>query len=86
MKELHPTEKGPLSEKQWAVLQYSDAMTRSVSVPEGLFDAVKSQGFNEQEIIEITTTVAAYNMVSRFLVALNVGEQNEKVPVMNTNP
>lgn len=86
VKELHPTEKGPLSEKQWAVLQYSDAMTRSVSVPEGLFDAVKSQGFNEQEIIEITTTVAAYNMVSRFLVALNVGEQNEKVPVMNTNP
>jgi alkylhydroperoxidase family enzyme len=89
VKELHPTSQGALSAKQWAVLQYADAMTRHVSVPEAVFDAVKSQGFNEQEIVEITTTTAAYNMVSRFLVALNVGEQNDKVPEMSskvTNP
>lgn len=89
VKELHPTSKGALSERQWAVLKYADAMTRDVSVSEAVFEGVKSQGFNEQEMVEITTTVAAYNMVSRFLVALNVGEQNEKVPEMKskvTNP
>jgi alkylhydroperoxidase family enzyme len=89
VKELHPTSQGALNAKQWAVLKYADAMTKHVSVPEAVFDAVKSQGFNEQEIVEITTTTAAYNMVSRFLVALNVGEQNDKVPEMSskvTNP
>ena len=78
VKELHPNSKGALSEKQWVVLQYADAMTRDVSVSSEVFQAVKSQGFNEQEMVEITTTVAAYNMVSRFLVALDVGEQNDK--------
>ena len=78
VKELQPKSKGALSEKQWAVLQYADAMTRDVSVSSEVFQAVKSQGFNEQEMVEITTTVAAYNMVSRFLVALDVGEQNDK--------
>lgn len=78
VKDLHPKSKGALNEKQWAVLQYADAMTRDVSVSNEVFQAVKSQGFNEQEMVEITTTVAAYNMVSRFLVALDVGEQNDK--------
>lgn len=89
VKDLHPTERGPLSEKQFAVLKYADAMTRDVSVSDQVFDGVKSQGFTEQEIVELTTTTAAYNMVSRFLVALNVGEANEKVPEMMskvTNP
>jgi len=45
-----------------------------------LFDEVKGQGFSEQEIVELTATVASYNMVSRFLVALDVGEQNNQAP------
>ena len=51
-------------------------MTRNVSVPERLFQEVKEL-FNEREVVEITATVAAYNCVSRFLVALNVGEKND---------
>ena len=65
VKELHPTSQGGLSDKQWAVLRYADEMTRHVNVPQPLFDELKTVGFSEQEIVEITITVAAYNMVSR---------------------
>ena len=65
-----------LSRAYKAVLRYTDAMTRNVSVPERLFQEVKEL-FNEREVVEITATVAAYNCVSRFLVALNVGEAND---------
>lgn len=64
-----------LSEKQWAVVRYTDAMTRHVSVPDHVFAELKKH-FSEQEVVEVTATVAAYNCVSRFLVALDVGEKN----------
>lgn len=72
------------------MLRYADAMTRSVKVPQSLFDEVKAL-FNEQEVVEITATVASYNLVSRFLVALDIGEQNDKAPdfvsqVVNSGP
>ncbi|OBT61822.1 hypothetical protein VE03_08780 [Pseudogymnoascus sp. 23342-1-I1] len=63
------------TDKQWAVIRYSDAMTRNVQVSEEVFAEVKKV-FSEQEVVEITATVAAYNCVSRFLVALDVGEHN----------
>ncbi|KAK1654338.1 carboxymuconolactone decarboxylase [Colletotrichum phormii] len=59
-----------LSEKQWAVLVYSDEMTRTVRVKDETFAKLKEL-FNEREVVEITTTVAGYNCVSRFLVALD---------------
>ncbi|KAL1798056.1 hypothetical protein ACET3X_004662 [Alternaria dauci] len=59
-----------------AVLAYTDAMTLDVRVPDAVFEKLKDAGFSEQEIVEITATVAAYNCVSRFLVALDVGERN----------
>ena len=84
VKQLHPTSQGDLSDAEWAVLQYADAMTRSVSVPESVFEAMKKalekEGMGEQQVVEVTVTVASYNMVSRFLVALDVGEQNMKAP------
>lgn len=75
--------RGPLTEKQWTVLRYADAMTRDVRVEEGLFEELKTVGgggFTEKEIVELTATVATYNCVSRFLVALDVGEMNGKEP------
>jgi alkylhydroperoxidase family enzyme len=60
------------SAAQRAVLTYTEAMTRDVDVPEPVFAELRAH-FDAQEIIELTTTVAAYNMVSRFLVALQVG-------------
>ncbi|KAJ5803362.1 uncharacterized protein N7503_005812 [Penicillium pulvis] len=64
-----------LSAEQRAVLRYTDAMTKTVTVPNEVFEELKG-AFNDQEIVEITATVAAYNCVSRFLVALDVGEKN----------
>lgn len=64
-----------LSEKQLAVIAYTDAMTVQIEVPEEVFDALRTH-FNETEIVELTATIAAYNCVSRFLVALDVGEKN----------
>lgn len=72
---------GGLSEMQWAVLAYTDAMTREVKVDDGVFDALRAW-FDEREIVELTATVAAYNCVSRFLVALDVGENNGKEMVV----
>lgn len=64
-----------LTREQRAVLKYTDAMTKTVTVPDEVFQELKGC-FNEKEVVEITATVAAYNCVSRFLVALDVGEKN----------
>ena len=80
VKELHPTSQGDLSDVEWAVLRYADQMTRNVAVDDSVFEALKKAGLSNQEIVEVTATVAGYNLVSRFLVALDVGEQNEKAP------
>ncbi len=69
---------GDLNERQWAVMTYTDAMTRNVKVEKEIFERLKIW-FGETEIVEITATVAAYNCVSRFLVALDVGEMNENL-------
>ncbi|NEA98659.1 carboxymuconolactone decarboxylase family protein [Streptomyces sp. SID13726] len=53
------------------VIAYTDAMTRDIHVPDELFDALRGD-FTDAELVELTATVAAYNMVSRFLVALDV--------------
>ncbi|CAN9262779.1 unnamed protein product [Alternaria alternata] len=59
-----------------AVLAYTDAMTLDVRVPDAVFGKLKEAGFSDKEVVEITATIAAYNCVSRFLVALDVGERN----------
>jgi 4-carboxymuconolactone decarboxylase len=46
-------------------------MTVHVSVPDEVFGAVREH-FGEQQVLELTVTVATYNMVSRVLVALGV--------------
>ncbi|MET7992083.1 carboxymuconolactone decarboxylase family protein [Amycolatopsis sp. NPDC005232] len=62
-----------LDERQLAVVAYTDAMTKQVAVPDEVFLALQKH-FAEQEIVELTVTVGAYNLVSRFLVALEVGQ------------
>jgi alkylhydroperoxidase family enzyme len=74
VKTRNPANKGPLSDRQWAVLQYADAMTTNVQVPERLVDRLKDVGFSAQGNVEITATVAAYNFVCRFVLALDVSE------------
>ena len=69
-----------LDAKHLAVKEYTDAMTLGIVVPQGKFEKLKEL-FSEREVVEITATVAAYNCVSRFLVALDVGEMAEKYGV-----
>lgn len=54
-----------------AVLRYVDEMTRSVVVSDEAFEELRRH-FDDTAIVELTATAAAYNMVSRFLVALDV--------------
>ncbi|MGI8896646.1 MAG: carboxymuconolactone decarboxylase family protein [Casimicrobiaceae bacterium] len=60
-----------LSDAERAVLAYAGAMTVEVRVPDPLFDDVRRQ-LNAREIVELTATIAAYNMVSRFVEALQI--------------
>jgi 4-carboxymuconolactone decarboxylase len=53
------------------LLTLTDHMTRDVIVPELMMNEV-TQRFSPTEVVEIVATVSAYNMVSRFLVALNI--------------
>lgn len=53
------------------VLQYTDAMTRDLVVPDALY-AQLDQAFDVKTLVELTATIAAYNMVSRFLIALRI--------------
>ncbi|KAI1748014.1 AhpD-like protein [Xylaria castorea] len=71
--------KDGLGEKEWAVLRYADQMTRLVRVDEETFENLRRL-CDEREVVEVTATVAAYNCVSRFLVALDVGERNGTGP------
>lgn len=65
---------GRLGPRLAAVLAYTDAMTRDVAVPDDVFAALGAH-FGDREVVELTATVAAYNLVSRFLVALEVGRE-----------
>ena len=57
--------------RERAVLAYADAMTRDVEVPDALFDRIHAF-LDEREVLELTVTIAGYNMVSRVLVALRI--------------
>jgi len=59
------------SEKQRALLGYVDAMTRQIRVPDAIFREVKRH-FSERQTVEITMLIGAYNMLTRFLQALDV--------------
>lgn len=58
-------------ERERDVLAYGEAMTLQVQVDEATFQAVRRH-FSSRELVELTATVASYNMVSRFLEALGV--------------
>ncbi|KUJ07698.1 uncharacterized protein LY89DRAFT_765636 [Mollisia scopiformis] len=76
VKMAKPCAQGPLSDQEWAVLRYADAVTREVAVDDGTFEGLKVVGFSNRDIVELTVIIAAYNCVSRVLVALDVGEKN----------
>lgn len=68
---------GLFDDRETAVLAYTDVMTRSVQVPDAVFNAVRAC-FSDAELVELTATIAAYNMVSRFLEALQVHSDDQR--------
>ena len=56
------------------VIQYAAQMTLDVKVSDELF-AQLQQHFDTTEIVELTSAIATYNMVARFLVALGVSPE-----------
>ena len=60
------------SAQERCVLTLTDTMTRDIEVPDSVFEPVKAH-FNDQQLTDLVATVAAYNMVSRFLTAFQIG-------------
>jgi AhpD family alkylhydroperoxidase len=57
--------------RQRAVLEYCECMTRQVRVPDEVFAAVAPH-FDAGRLVELTATIAGYNLVSRFLEAMRI--------------
>ena len=55
-----------------AVLRLTSEMTRNVKVSDATFAAVRLQLNDDRQLVELVGVIATYNMVSRFLVALEV--------------
>jgi 4-carboxymuconolactone decarboxylase len=66
-----PSSSGEFDDLQLAVLAYTDTITRDIAVPDAVFAAVSSR-LDTQDVVEVTLTIAAYNMVSRLVVAMDV--------------
>lgn len=62
---------GEFSDVERALIALTDQSTHGVQVQEGVIDTLKSL-LGESRTVEAVATVAAYNMVSRFLVALGI--------------
>ena len=53
------------------VIRYAIEMTRNVRISDALFLQLRER-FDETELVELTAAIAAYNLVARFLLALQV--------------
>ena len=60
-----------LGDKEALVVRYAAQMTLDVKVTDAVFQALRDH-FDETQIVELTSAIATYNMVARFLVALGV--------------
>ena len=73
----HWSESSLFDERTQAVLAYTDAMTQQIQVPKAIFERVQ-QHFDHKAIVELTATIATYNMVSRFLEALAIHSDDDR--------
>ena len=63
-------------EAERAALQLTLEMTRGVEVSDATLERAR-KAFGDRQLTELVGTIATYNMVSRFLVALGVDEKGE---------
>ncbi|MGH3494952.1 MAG: carboxymuconolactone decarboxylase family protein [Sciscionella sp.] len=62
---------GGFDDLQRAVLALTDTMTNEIKVPAELFSQL-SLTFDSRQLLELVAMVAAYNMVTRLVVALEL--------------
>ena len=58
-------------DKERGALTLTDRMTRQIKVEDSVWSSVRTS-WSEREIVELIATIASYNMVSRFLEALEI--------------
>lgn len=86
-----PLSPDPLTALQAAALAFADASTKDIKVSDTVFEALSDEleslvdENNEETVqdlaVEAAAVVSTYNMVSRFLVSLDVaGKSDEPVP------
>ncbi|QJR14847.1 carboxymuconolactone decarboxylase family protein [Usitatibacter palustris] len=63
------------SDDERLAIRYAIAMTREVKVPDALFAELRAR-FNTTELVELTAAIGTYNLVARFLVALQVNPES----------
>lgn len=61
------------------VMQYAAQMTLQVKVDDAVF-AQMQQHFDTSALVELTSSIASYNMVARFLVALDIQPESPSRP------
>jgi alkylhydroperoxidase family enzyme len=61
----------PLSGLQRLAVAAADVMTRDARLPQALFEDLRGQ-LPDRQVFELITTIAAYNMVSRIVAALDI--------------
>ncbi|EJD54393.1 hypothetical protein AURDEDRAFT_118894 [Auricularia subglabra TFB-10046 SS5] len=68
-----------------AALAYTDEMTRFIRVSQLTFNNLRTF-LDDQQVVEATMTIAGYNLISRFVVALDVdGMANAPLPSVNAS-
>jgi 4-carboxymuconolactone decarboxylase len=65
------------SVQERAVLQYTDELTKSIRAKNATFKNLR-KFLSEQEIVELTLTIGMYNLVSRFLEALQIDLEDKR--------
>jgi alkylhydroperoxidase family enzyme len=68
------------SVQERAVLEYTDEVAQNIRVSEKTFNAIR-EFLTEEQIVELTTTIGYYGMVSRILEALEIELEENKQPL-----
>jgi 4-carboxymuconolactone decarboxylase len=81
IKTMHDWKTSPhFNEQEQAVLQYTDEVALNIRVADATFQAVRAF-LTEEQVIELTTAIGYYGMVSRILEALEVELEENKTPL-----
>jgi uncharacterized peroxidase-related enzyme len=81
IKMMHQWKDSPhFSDQERAVLQYTDEVAQNIRVSEETFKAVRDF-LTEEQVVELTTTIGYYGMVSRILEALEIELEENKQPL-----